>query len=357
MKLEILHRLRWLKQMIYATDISVAGGYHLGNAGDILMGKSVQQLLKKFNKLGSLQTLYNLSIWPKAKKVILGGGAIGYSKPLEELTNTYPDPSKVLVLGVDFNESSYSSELISYLKAIPVLVTRSEANGKYLNLLLGRNDILSLPDLGFIWQNENFLANRTNPKDKKLVVNLMPIYVEKFQNSYRPIEQYRNERPEVYSNIEKIFANYLNWAEGIISSYRADGFSITAIPFTPADEELMLGLSFLKKSEVLPYDSNILNSLEIMINASTILCTRFHATLIGIRSFSEIIPFAYAHKNEELLHSIGITSEQIVTPLKMIGDYNSLKDSFRVEPTTVIQLEQKAYNSYYSLVENFLKNQ
>ncbi len=357
MKLEILHRLRWLKQMIYASEISVAGGYHLGNAGDILMGKSVQQLLKKFNKLGSLQTLYNLSKWPKAKMVILGGGAIGYSKPLEELIKTYPDPSKVLVLGVDFNESSYSTELISYLKAIPVLVTRSEANGKYLNLLLGRNDILSLPDLGFIWQNENFLANRTNPKDKKLVVNLMPIYVEKFQNGYRPIEQYRNERPEVYSNIEEIFANYLNWAEGIISKYRADGFSITAIPFTPADEELMLGLSFLKKSEVLPYDSNILNSLEIMINASTILCTRFHATLIGIRSFSEIIPFAYAHKNEELLHSIGITSEQIITPLKMIGDYNSLKNSFRVEPTTVIQLEQKAYNSYYSLVENFLKNQ
>jgi hypothetical protein len=357
MKLEILHRLRWLKQMIYTSEISVAGGYHLGNAGDILMGKSVQQLLKKFNKLGSLQTLYNLSKWPKGKKVILGGGAIGYSNPLKELISTYPDPSKVLVLGVDFNESSYSSDLMSYLKAIPVLVTRSEANGKNLNLLLGRNDVLSLPDLGFIWQNENFLANRTNPKEKKLVVNLMPIYMEKFQNSYRPIEQYRNERPEVYSNIEGIFANYLNWAEGIISKYRENGFSIIAIPFTPADEELMLGLSFLKKSEVLNYDSNIFNSLEIIINASTILCTRFHATLIGIRSFSEIIPFAYARKNEELLQSVGISSDQIITPLKMTGDYNSLKNSFKVEPTTVIQLEQKAFNSYYSLVENFLKNQ
>lgn len=356
MKLQILHRLRWLKQMIYASEISIAGGYHLGNAGDILMGKSVQQLLKNFNKTGSLQTLYNLSKWPKGKKVILGGGAIGYTRPLEELLNNYPDSSKVLVLGVDFNESSYSSELICYLKRIPIIVTRSEANGKYINELLGRNDILSLPDLGFIWQNENFLANRTNPKDKKLVVNLMPIYMEKFQNSYRPIEQYRSERSDIYGNIEGIFSNYLEWAESIISYHREQGFTITAIPFTPADEELMLGLSFLKKSEVLPYDSNIFNSLEIMINASTILCTRFHATLIGIRSFSEIIPFAYARKNEELLQSVGISSDQIITPLKMTGDYNSLKNSFKVEPTTVIQLEQKAFNSYYSLVENFLKN-
>ena len=356
MKLEILHRLRWLKQMIYASEISIAGGYHLGNAGDILMGKSIQQLLKNFNKIVSLQTLYNLSKWPKGKKVILGGGAIGYAKPLKELISTYPDPSKVLVLGVDFNEATYTFELTSYLKAIPVIVTRSEANGKNLNLLLGRNDVLSLPDLGFIWQNENFFANRTNPKDKKLVVNLMPIYVEKFQNGYRPLEQYRNERPEVYSNIEEIFANYLKWAEGIVTKYRENGFSITAIPFTPADEELMLGLSFLKKSEVLPYDSNISNSLEIMINASTILCTRFHATLIGLRSFSEIIPFAYAHKNEELLQASGISLEEFVTPLKMIGNNNSFNIPIKVDPTVIIKLEQKAFNSYYSLVENFLKN-
>jgi hypothetical protein len=53
------------------------------------MRKSVQQLIEKFNKKGSLQTLYNLSKWPKAKKVILGGGAIGYAKPLEEIFKNY----------------------------------------------------------------------------------------------------------------------------------------------------------------------------------------------------------------------------------------------------------------------------
>jgi len=354
MKLEILHRLRWLKQLIYASEVSIAGGYHLGNAGDILMGKSVQQLLEKFNKKGSLQTLYNLSKWPKAKKVILGGGAIGYAKPLEELINNYPEPSKVLVLGVDFNESSYTAELISYLKAIPVLVTRSEANGKYLSLLLGRNDIHSLPDLGFIWQNENFFANRTKQKDKKLVVNLMPIYMEKHQNGYRPIEQYRSERSDIYGNIEDIFSNYLEWAESIISYHREQGFTITAIPFTPADEALMLGLSFLKKSEVLPYDPNLSNSLHLMVNGSVFLSTRFHATLIALRSFCDIIPFAYAHKNEELLLSAGLTLEQFETPIKMISKKEYLKSTIKINPETIIQLEQKAYNSYYSIVKSFL---
>ena len=354
MKLEILHRLRWLKQMIYASEISIAGGYHLGNAGDILMGKSVQQLLKKLNKKGILQTLYNLSKWPKAKKVILGGGAIGYAKPLEELINTYPEPSKILVLGVDFNESSYAAELISYLKAIPVLVTRSEANGKYLNLLLGRKDILSLPDLGFIWENENFVANRTKPKEKKLVVNLMPIYMEKHQNGYRPIQQYRCERSDIYENIADIFSNYLKWAEGIIAYYREQGFTIIAIPFTPADEALMLGLSYLKKSEVLPYDPNLSNRLPLMMNASVFLCTRFHATLIALRSFCEIIPFAYAHKNEELLFSAGLTTAQFETPIKMISKKEYLKNTIKINPVTITQLEQMAYNSYYSIVKTFL---
>lgn len=354
MKLEILHRLRWLKQMIYTSEISIAGGYHLGNAGDILMGKSVQQLLKKLNKKGILQTLYNLSKWPKAKKVILGGGAIGYAKPLEELINTYPEPSKILVLGVDFNESSYAAELISYLKAIPVLVTRSEANGKCLNLLLGRNDILSLPDLGFIWENENFVANRTKPKEKKLVVNLMPIYMEKHQNGYRPIQQYRSERSDIYENIEDIFSNYLKWAEGIIAYYREQGFTIIAIPFTPADEELMLGLSFLKKTEVLPYDPNLSYRLHLMVNASVFLCTRFHATLIALRSFCEIIPFAYAHKNEELLLSAGLTTAQFETPIKIISKKEFSKNTIKINPVIITQLEQKAHNSYFSIVKTFL---
>jgi len=356
MKLEILHRLRWLKQMIYTSEISVAGGYHLGNAGDILMGKSVQQLLEKFNRKGSLQTLYNLSKWPKAKKVILGGGAIGYIKPLEQLINCYPNPSNVLVLGVDFNEATYPEHIINYLKKTPILVTRSKANGQYLASTLNRIDIVHLPDLGFIWHNEIFHRIRVKPKVKRLIVNLMPIYMEKLNGSYKPIEQYRKERPDIYSNIEEIFKNYLTWAETIINEHRKNGFNIIAIPFTPADEELMRCLPFINKTEVLPYKTDLLNYLDLMISSETILSTRFHATVIGLRSFSKLIPFAYARKNEELLLSTGMSAEQFITPIKLLDPYNSHENLNTFDPIQISQLEIETLDSYYAIVEKFLKN-
>ncbi len=355
MKLEILHRIRWLKQLLLKPDISVAGGYHLGNAGDILMGRSVQQLLqKKFNRKGQLQTIYNLDKWPKAKKVILGGGAIAYSRPINLLMECYPDPKNVMILGVDFNERYYEDKVIDYLRKIPIIITRSDANNNYLAKILGRNDILSLPDLGFAWHNEDFQSNRTRQKELRLVVNLMPIYMEKIKDTYRPIEQYRNERPDLYVNIEEIFNNYLLWAEGIINNYREAGYNITAVAFTPADEELMLGLPFIRNSEVLPYESNMGNYLNILLNADTLLCTRFHATLVGLRSFSKIIPFAYAYKNEELLMSAGISLDKVLTPSKLLSLSDNYNNPISFEPTTIIQLEKRAYNSYCSIIESFL---
>lgn len=356
MKLQLYHRLRWLWQLINPPDISVAGGYHYGNAGDILLGSTVIQLLKKYNRSTGLQTIYGLSRWPKASKIILGGGAIGYDSPLKELMNSYPNPLKVQILGVDFNQENYDEETITYLKEVPYIVTRSNTQKGKLKKLLCRDDIIELPDLAFCWCQNKIKGERLKAKSATLIVNLVPIYMQRVNNLYIPLEQYRYERPEIYPYIESIFMNYLSWAKRIVDQYRKIGFQILAIPFTPADEELMVNLPWINKSEVLPYQTNLEYYLGIMANSSTFLTTRFHATLIGIRCLSDIIPFAYASKNEELLKEMGAKENQYLTPMQIIDKIPESLKPFIPQKELIEKVETKAFSKYTEMIESFMLN-
>ena len=318
-KTAIKHRIRVIKQLLINYDVAIIGGYHGYNLGDIALGVSVKEALKKRNLSATLQTLYSLNskLWRTKEYAILGGGAIGYTDSLLKLSNKYKDNFKnISILGVDFNEPDYKNEKVSRLIKDSLWVsTRNKVQADSIKMKFGRSDVIVHPDIAFSLYTKFCKEVRVgnSRKEKILLVNLVPLYGLIKDGKIISSSQYERERPDLYRNFHIMQQSYRDAVRKVVSDALKDGYKVESLPFTPNDAK-MAELFFIDMDvKLTSYSDNPKQVIRKMSKASKVLATRYHATIFAAKLNLEVIPLAYAKKNEYLLEELGISRNSYLT--------------------------------------------
>ncbi len=317
---QLKHVSRWIQQWIFKIPVAVIGGYHGGNLGDIALGKSVLNQLQKKNIRSGLQTIYNLSKWPETPKAIVGGGAVGYSGSLNKVATRYLNNYKsVALLGVDFNEKNYTGLSLDLLKGAAYVSCRSETQANKIKEITGRSDIKFHPDIAFSLLNDfckDIRLQKNAPETKtakKMLVNVVPLYATIREGEIVPVENYREERPELYEHFDQMHVSYKTVIRDLVSQALSQGYTVESIPFTPQDEKYARIILDGLPVKHIAYNSDPIKMLKKIASADWIIATRFHATIFALKTGAKLSPIAYAIKNELMLQELGISRNQYLT--------------------------------------------
>lgn len=344
--IQVKHRLRNIQQKVFGVPVAVVGGYHGGNLGDMALGYSVATDLQDHHIKSGLQTIYNLSKWPKAKYAIIGGGAVGYSESLLKVADRYMGNfDHVSLLGVDFNEKEYSEECLDLIRGAAYVSGRSQSQAERLIAISGRKDIHFHPDIAFSLyrdfceqQRKTVAANRP----KKMMLNLIPLYGKIKNGEVVPVEEYRSERPELYDSFARMLQTYADMTRAIVTKALADGYEVETIPFTPEDGEygeiILKGLN-VKHGE---YHCDPLKMIKHMASAGIILATRYHTTIFALKLGIPLIPIAYAVKNEMLLHELGVDRSHYLSTDDLAKGTTVIPEPITVDAALITTYENRS---------------
>lgn len=342
----LLHKIKWLTHFFNKKEVAITGGYHYGNLGDIALGNSVKEILKEKNIKSELQTIYSLKYWLERDYAIVGGGAIGYENSLLEIIKRHGNNyKKVAFMGVDFNSNFYSDESIELINKAAFVSTRSKSQADRLKELTGRNDIYSQPDLAFSFQRKHYeqIRTGTNNLEKKLFVNILPLYALFNNGIVKPINAYKNERPEIFENFLSIHQNYKTLIINEVNNALKEGTEVYSWSFTPMDEAyakfLLKGLAV----NHLSYDPDPAKIIATITPSDEVITTRLHATIFGFRSGAKVKPIAYARKNEELLKEMGFNKSDYLNAEDLILSDKLPKTALKPSEQILKEMEEKSY--------------
>lgn len=356
---QINHYKRNLIQRIFLPEIAIIGGYHGGNIGDMALGKSVSDVLNEKGISNGLQTIYNLEGWPKAKFAIIGGGAVGYTDSLIRVYNRYKtDFSKLGFLGVDFNEKTYPDKIKRMLRESAFVSCRSEEQANRLKFIVVRNEVFHHPDIAFslVPKFSNRSKNPIIQKQKKMFVNLVPLY-GKFKNGkIIPDFNYKSERVELYENFDLMHKNYKVAVRECVEKALADGFKVETAPFTPQDREY--SKIILKDLDVknAQYHSDPIRMLNHISTCEKFICTRFHATIFGLKAGVKVHPIAYAKKNELMLTELGIRKNDYISTTDLASGINNLPEGLVFDKNIIKKWEIDSKSMVQLCVDSLLAN-
>lgn len=338
--------------------IAIIGGYHGGNLGDMALGIATKKMAKKMEYNSTLQTIYSLNKfpYPKIKYAILGGGAIGYSGSLKKIIERYSDDyAKVAILGVDFNDLTYGEDIIKFLRNTAWISCRNETQRNKLIEITGRTDIVAQPDIVFSLCPDFCKKQRSTAKSKKLLINLVPLYSLCSKGNIRPNEVYKTERPELYENYNQMIENYIRGVKIMVEQHICEGYEIETIPFAPGDAEfskIVLKDFTVKHNN---YHSDPIIMLKKMATAEKIFATRYHATIFATKVGAEIIPLAYAKKNEYLLEELGVSRASYLTTGDLINGIFNFPKSITVSDNIISAWEDKSKRYVVECINTLMK--
>lgn len=357
---QIGHISRRISQGFNRPLVGVIGGYHGINAGDLALGYSIRQQLGRENLSSGLQTIYNLDRWnwPMTDFGIIGGGAVGYNDALEKVYKRYKNNlKKIALLGVDFNERHYTDSAMELLHHAKWISCRSAEQAERLRFLTQREDIGVHPDLAFALDFDT--ANSQN-KVKHLkpvfLVNVVPLYAKIIEGKMVPVEQYAQERPDLYDAWSVMNDRYVQYVRELVKEAIQRNYRVETIPFTPMDA--VAAKLILKNLPVLhnPYVPDPAYLAKKIKLAHTLFATRFHATIFGMKMGKKIIPFAYARKNERLLESLGMPAYLFSTPLQLtttIPDVN-IEASYQFDEQRILDFQVQAQSAISACIKSLL---
>ena len=343
--IQLQHRFRNFKQKLFGIRVAVIGGYHGGNLGDMALGESLITVLKNKKIKVGLQTIYNLNKWPKAKFAIIGGGAVGYNEPLNNVSIRYKGNYKnIALLGVDFNEKVYTKDSIELMKTAAYISARNEEQAQRIMLICGRQDVKFHPDIAFSLY-QDYCAKQRQLKLKKLtkkfLVNIVPLYAKVVDGKIVSALRYETERPELFKAFDQMQLSYKKLLIDIIEDALSKGFEVETIPFTPLDEAygkiILEGLPVTHSK----YHADPYKMVKKMSTAELILATRYHATIFALKLGVPFYPIAYAVKNELLLQELGISKANFITSTDLSVGYQTMKEPVTVDAELISRWESK----------------
>jgi polysaccharide pyruvyl transferase WcaK-like protein len=345
-----------IKQKQY--KIAIIGCHHDANLGDIALGKATKNIAEKQGYKSVMQPINALDKlpYPKIEHAILGGGAIGYNDSLMKVAQRYENNlSNVAVLGVDFNEKKYSDKNILFIKNVAWISCRSYTQKERLSQVTGRPDIIAHPDIVFSLYAE-FCKNIRNIKKKKmLLINLVPLYSSIIKGIMTPNERYRNERPKLYNSYHQMIDNYIKGVRSIVEQANKDGYIIETIPFTPKDEEFSkLALKDLPVKHN-KYHSSPIRMIKKMALAEKIFVTRYHALIFGAKVGAQLIPCAYATKNEYLLEELNIPRSCYLSTDDLANGKHIFPEAITIPFDIVSEWEDRSMKHVVECVNRLMK--
>jgi polysaccharide pyruvyl transferase WcaK-like protein len=99
-----------------------------------------------------------------------------------------------------------------------------------------------------------------------------------------------------------------------IDDYISQGYAVETLPFTPMDHVAAKILLKGLKVHHHPFCPDPYRVFTRIQTASVFFASRYHATIFGLKANVNIIPFAYAKKNEQLLNDLQIDASHFHTP-------------------------------------------
>ena len=361
-EIQINHIARFASQYFSRPEVGIVGGYHGGNLGDIALGISIKNLLDEIKVNSGLQTIYNLERWPETTFAILGGGAIGYTDSLVRVAKRYKNNYKhVGLLGVDFNEKEYPNACLDLIRGAAFVSGRSKKQAERLIQLTGRKDIFHHPDIAFSLLNDFCSQQRStisNNKQKKLLINVLPLYAQVQNSKVIPVEKYYTERPELYKEFQTMHDSYKAIIRRIVSEALNDGYVVETIPFTPLDDQY--GKLILKDLPVrhAEYHSDPIRMIKHMATSDWVIATRFHATIFALKLGVKLTPIAYATKNELMLQELGLSRSSFLTTGDLANGIDQALEPVKVDSNIVTQWElssKKAINDCINMTMSLSK--
>lgn len=329
---QISHFSRFFRQKVILPKVAIIGGYHGGNLGDMALGLAVSNVLNKSGFSNGLQTIYNLEKWPKVPFAIIGGGAVGYTDSLLKVYERYKGNfSKVGFLGVDFNENAYPKEILEMIRKAAFVSCRSARQAERMKKITQRDIIYNHPDIAFsLMPALCSEARNNNPiKEKKIFVNVLPLYGKFVNGRVEPILKYKEERPELFDNFSLMHKSYETALRNSVIQGIEEGFEIESAPFTGSDSEYC---KVLLKGLPVKFPAYYSDPIKMLKNISTgerVISTRFHTTIFGLKTGAVLQPIAYAKKNELMLKELGICSENFLSTTDLANGKNNLPIGFK----------------------------
>ena len=328
---QLAHRRRFFAQKLRAPKLAVAGGYHFGNLGDMALGEAVRRQLAQLGLPSELQTIYNLSRWPKADALIVGGGAVAYAGPMRVLRETYADrPERVAILGVDFNDPIAVEQSREFLTRAALISVRSASGAQRLRETLGRDDIESHPDLAFSYFD--FPFDDASPQDAARApifgINAVPFFMVRRGDSFVPgsgfLDEIKRYQPELLPHIDTLGERYSALIRQVARGARAAGFRVIHLPFTPVDESFARSVLGDLEVDFRPYTPHPLTRLNEVRSCQRIFTSRFHSLIFALVTRTPFASFAYATKCDRLLDDLEVAPERRLSVAELLGDTDAL---------------------------------
>ncbi len=320
---QIEHRANLLRQQWRKPDLAIAGGYHFGNLGDIALGSAVKRQADKLGKNSALQTIYNLPQWPKSPSLIVGGGAVAYSEPMRLLRQTYGDrPSKVAILGVDFNEPDAIRESREFLSQVALITCRSSTQAASLRETLQREDVHWHYDLCFSYFDDPLF--RAAEREPVFGLNTVAFFLQKDKNRFRPGSQFLKEvkefSPDLIPHLDTLGERYGALTREVVKAAQGAGFRVVHFPFTPADD--VFARTVLNDLNVTfrPYSPHVRAVVPAIGRCQRFFTTRFHSLIFSLVTRTPFVAFNYATKCERLLADLDVPASAQVTVRDLFED-------------------------------------
>lgn len=310
----IAHRSRLLAQAVGGIDLGIAGGYHCGNLGDMALGEAIRlHAVEHFRKPG-LQTIYDLQRWPRARSLIVGGGAVAYAGPLAAIASRYRDaPGRVAMFGVDFNDPDALARHKDFYSQVRLLGCRSSGQADMLRALLPGAAIDWTYDLVFSLHRtphaRDAAAIPPSRRDKVFGINMVPFFVKHDSGRFMPGTAYagelQRERPGMLAHIDELAGAYPRWMRRAVQEMLDAGYRVVHFPFTPTDDTYAryclqgLEVSFRR------YDHAPLSVLQALGRCRAFLSSRYHSLIFSLITATPVVAFEYASKCSRLLDDLG----------------------------------------------------
>lgn len=284
--------------------------------------KNLKVMSYSYNKLAKKKN--NLSNWKKANEKILKriskfcdtyiyiGGSIFIENSetsierVKDLKKEIGYFKKKYIIGANFGPYRTKKYLkYIYDELIPCLNYISFRDKDSYNLFKDLKNVKYAPDILFSLNNDI-----KEKKCKELGISLI----------------HHLERKELKEN----YNNYLNQIVELSKIYIEKGYGIRLLSFCSYEKDPLAIDDYLElmeekyknKIKITHYSGNIDEFLSIFSKLDTIIATRFHSIVLGLKCCHKVIPICYSNKSVNLLNDLDINEYVTFQNIEKLSQIN-----------------------------------